>query len=591
MGGFIFLKMAHVKQKLLVTDKIDESGLKPLYKYFSVDIKVGLKPGDLAGIIANYDAVITRTSTPLPAEIIRKAKNLKVIGRAAIGVDNIDIFAATARKIGVINAPLGNSRVTAEHTIGLLFALLRNIPQAAGDLKKGLWNKQKYTGYQLMGKTLGIVGFGNVGKHVYKIARGIGLKVVVCEPYVRLPKKVRKATFEELLKDSDIITFHVPATYLTRKMFNKNTISFCRNGVYIINCSRGAVVDENAVKEGLKSGKIAGFAVDVFNREPEVDPQLLNFPNVIATPHIAGSTFESQKQSIQEVVSAVLQFIKGIPPANLVNPQVFKKKETGKKERFGFDAVIFDCDSTLSAIEGVDELAKWNGVGNEVVELTNDAMNGDINFEKVYDRRLKLIKPSAGQLIKLGDLYIKNLVMDAGEVISALKLMGIEVFMVSGGFSASLLILGKKLGIADKNIFGNDLIHDKNGNYLSMVEGPLRRNHGKLQIVRQIKGKKLVIGDSITDLETREYADLFVGYGGVVRREKVESGADIYLYHESLSPVIPISAGYKNTVKLLETKYAKYIGKAMDILFHTKHVRMDSKVSTGLSEFRKLAYY
>lgn len=578
--------------RLLITDKIDEKELAPLAKQFHIDKKIGIAPAELAKVIGNYEGVITRSSTALPKEIIKKGKNLKVIGRAGIGVDNIDIFAATANRVAVLNAPMGNSRVTAEHTLGLLFALLRHIPQASAELKKGVWAKQKYVGTQIYGKTLGIIGFGNVGKHVYQIASGIGLKVIVCEPYLRMPKEVKKVTFEELLAQSDIITFHVPATYLTRKMLNKHTLLLCKNGVYIINCSRGAVVDEQAIKSGLQSGKIAGFAVDVFTREPEVDPQLLAYPNVIATPHIAGSTYESQQQSIQEVVAGIMAYVKGKPPSNLLNPQVFHKEKSNlKKDGFAFDAVIFDSDSTLSSIEGIDELGRFVGKLTEVAKLTKQGMDGTISYEQIYEKRLQIVRPTREQVLRLGKLYFDTLVEDAQSVVSALQHIGIDVYIVSGGYSGALRQLGKALGLSDKQIFGNDLIHDEKGNYQTFVEGPLKRNHGKLQIIRQIPGRKLVVGDSVTDLETKEYIDLFVGYGGVVRRKIVEQQADVYLYHKSLSPILVMAAGYENTLQLLSTKFRPQVGKALDLLSHPKHVKVHPLVKPRFAEFKKLAYY
>lgn len=578
--------------KLLLTDKVDERELLPLAEFFTIDKKIGITEKELIKLIRKYDAVITRSSTAVSKNVLQNAKKLRIVGRAGIGVDNIDIFEATKRKIAVLNAPLGNSRVTAEHTIGLLFSLLRHIPQASQELKNGIWAKSKYTGYQIMGKTLGIVGFGNVGKWVYEIAVAVGLKVIVCEPYITLPDNVRKVTFEELLKESDIVSFHVPATYLTNKMLNKNTLLLCKNGVYIINCSRGKVIAEEAIINGLRTGKIAGFAVDVFTKEPNVNTELMSYANVIATPHIAGSTYESQKQSIQEVVKGIIDFVNGIPPSNLLNPQVFRKSDkTISKKPIEFDAVIFDMDSTLSEIEGNDLLGKWLGMEKEIAKLTNAGMNGELPYEEVFDKRLEIVKPSIGVLSKLGNHYIQNLVEDAKAVVNALKYIGINVYIVSGGYTQSLIEAGRGLGITSKYIFGNDLLHDKKGNYQSYVGGPLRRNHGKLQIVRQIPGKKIVIGDAITDLETKEYIDLFIGYGGVVKRKYVEERSDVYLFHKSLVPVLVIASGYNRTLKLLDTKYKKYIGKGLDILFHPKHVKVNKRWKKQFAEFNKLAYY
>ena len=366
--------------KLLVTDKIDPNPLDLLKKYYEIDIKTDLKPGQLEKIIANYHCIITRSRTAISEKIISDADNLKIIARAGIGVDNIDIFAATRKKIAVINAPLGNARSTAEHTIGLIIALLRHIPQASNDLKNGLWNKTKYVGTQLAGKTLGIVGFGNVGKEVCKMAKGLGLKVIICEPYIRLPAHLKHVTYEELLKESDIISFHVPSTYLTRNMLNRNTLKLCRQEVFIVNCSRGGVVDENCLIRGLEEGKIKGLALDVFNNEPKPNSKLLAFSNTIATPHIAGSTVESQYQSVTEVVNGILSLVKNIPPDNLLNPQVFEKTAVPRKKILEYDAVIFDCDSTLTLIEGIDELASFSGKKEPIARLTRLAQEGRLEF-------------------------------------------------------------------------------------------------------------------------------------------------------------------------------------------------------------------
>ena len=596
--------------RLLITDNIDESGLGPLKKHFRIDKKIGIIRERLLREIINYDAIITRSSTAIDREIIQNSTKLKAIGRCGIGVDNIDIFAATERKIAVINAPRGNARATAEHTIGLLFSLFRYIPQATYDLKKGIWNKQKFVGNQIFGKTLGIVGFGNVGREVARIARGIGLKVLVCEPYVRLPKSVTKVTFEELLKESDIVTLHVPSTYLTRQMVNAATLNLFKKEAYLINCSRGAVVDEKSVYNALISGKLAGFAVDVFKMEPIGTPrlrhplsdnqiadrfiysELLKLPNVIATPHIAGSTIESQKQSVTEVVTGICQYLEGKVPANLLNPQVFQKiKKMKTTAKWDFEAVILDCESTLSAIEGIDVLAEMVGKKEEVSTLTKKAMEGLFPFESIYEKRLEIVRPTREQLFILGDKYIDNLVEDAKGVIEALQFLGKKIYIVSGGINTALFFLGEKLGLPRENIFGNDLLFDEKGRYKTFIEGPLRRNHGKLQIIRQIQGRKIVIGDGVTDLETRECIDLFVGYGGVVRRAKVEQESEIFLSCNSLAPFLVIAAGIDGCKALLQTKFRKYVGKGLDLLFHPRHVKIERKILVKLGELKKLAYY
>ena len=540
--------------KLLVTDKIDPNPLDLLKKYYEIDIKTDLKPGQLEKIIANYHCIITRSRTAISEKIISDADNLKIIARAGIGVDNIDIFAATRKKIAVINAPLGNARSTAEHTIGLIIALLRHIPQASNDLKNGLWNKTKYVGTQLAGKTLGIVGFGNVGKEVCKMAKGLGLKVIICEPYIRLPAHLKHVTYEELLKESDIISFHVPSTYLTRNMLNRNTLKLCRQEVFIVNCSRGGVVDENCLIRGLEEGKIKGLALDVFNNEPKPNSKLLAFSNTIATPHIAGSTVESQYQSVTEVVNGILSLVKNIPPDNLLNPQVFEKTAVPRKKILEYDAVIFDCDSTLTLIEGIDELASFSGKKEPIARLTRLAQEGRLEFEEVFQQRLKILTPSRQSLDKLADLYLDNLVIDASETFEALRLLNKKIYIISGSYTPALLKLSQKFGIPREQIFANDLIFDKQGNYLNYIEGPLKRNHGKLQIIRRIPGRKIMFGDGITDLEARNLVDLFVGFGGVSRREIVEQSSEIYIYAQSLTPALVLAAGRKGVKIVLKTK-------------------------------------
>lgn len=580
------------KMNLLVTDKIDLQGLTPLRRYFKIDKKIGISSTELEKIIGKYHCLITRSATAVPSELINRAKNLKIISRTGIGVDNIDIFAATRHKIAVINAPKGNARSTAEHTVGMIFALLRKIPQAHHDLKRGIWAKSKYVGTQLYGKTLGIVGYGNVGKEVYRIARGIGLNIIVCEPYIRMPKNIRHVTFEELLSQSDIITFHVPMTYLTRHMLNYSTLKMCQQHVFIINCSRGAVIDEAAVKTALINGHIAGLAIDVYVKEPKVDPQLLALDNVVATPHIAGSTTESQKESITEVVGGILQYISGKAPSNLLNPQVFQKKRIIRKKPVQeFDTVIFDCDSTLCTIEGIDELAAFLGKRKEISLLTRQAMEGTANFEDIFHKRLDILKPKRQHLDRLGELYRQNITTDARATIEALRLLGKKVYLLSSSYTPAILHLANSLGLEPKNIFANDLIFNGDGSYRSYIEGPLRRNHGKLQIIRQIAGRKLMIGDGITDLEARHLLDLFIGFGGVAVRPKVEIDSDIFLYNRSMTPVLVLAAGLTGCIKLLSTKYRRYVGKGLDLLSHPKHSKLNSIQKRQLAVMKKLAYY
>lgn len=578
------------KRKLLITDHIDETGLAPLEQFFTVEKRFGITASELQVCIPVYDAIITRSPTAVSQELIRRGKKLSIIARAAIGVDNIDIQEATQHRIAVINAPKGNARSTAEHTIGLLFALLRHIPQANADLKRNIWGKQKYVGTQVAGKTLGIIGFGNVGKEVYALAKGLGMRVIVCEPYITLPKSVKKTTLESLLAEADIVTLHVPATYLTKKLINTVTLSLMKPGAFLLNASRGAVVDETAVLRALNTQRIAGFAQDVFTKEPPVIHDLLLHPNVVATPHIAGSTRESQLQSVHEIVTGIVHYCKGEMPHNLLNPQVFHKKKSPKKTQ-AFDAIIFDCDSTLCTIEATDELAAMVGKRMEITKITTAAMEGSIPFDEAYTKRLALIRPTREHLTKLGHAYIANMSLHAKDVVGALKLLGKKLYIISGSYWEPLRMVAEFLDLPDRQVFGNDLLFDSTGQFEAIVEGPLIRNHGKLQILRQIPGKKLFIGDGITDLEAKEVVDLFVGYGGVARRKSVEQSADVYIKTKTLLPALAIGAGLSGCKDLMTTPYRKLIGKSIDHLFHEKDVTISQSFLQKLDELRELAYY
>ncbi len=311
--------------KVLVSDNIAEAGVKILEQTpgIEVDVKVGLSHEELKNIIGEYDALIIRSATKVDADIISAAKKLKVIGRAGIGLDNVDINAATQKGIVVMNTPGGNAITTAEHTIAMMMALSRNIPQATASLKAGKWEKKKFQGRELFNKTLGVIGFGQIGRIVADRAKGLKMKVIVYDPYIK-PDMIEKldmepVSFEELLKKADYITIHTPKTKETINMFNKDTFRMMKKGAMLINCARGGIVNEEDLYEALVSGHLAGAALDVFSQEPPGKIPLMELDNFICTPHLGASTIEAQEKVAVDIANQVVLYLLHGTVKNAVN--------------------------------------------------------------------------------------------------------------------------------------------------------------------------------------------------------------------------------------------------------------------------------
>ncbi|MDK2931637.1 MAG: D-3-phosphoglycerate dehydrogenase / 2-oxoglutarate reductase [Bacillota bacterium] len=310
--------------KILVTDGVAREGIELLRKEAHVDVSKPLDEAALLERISEYDGIMVRSATKVTARCIAAARCLKVIGRAGAGVDNIDVDAATRKGIVVVNAPGGNSVAVAEHTIALLLCLARNVPQACAHVKSGGWERGKFMGTEVRGKVLGIFGLGRAGVEVAKRALALGMKVLAYDPGVSASKAasmgVVPAEPEDVFANSDFISLHVPVTPETIGLIRRETIALMKEGVRIINCSRGKVVDESALVEGLKSGKVAGAALDVLASEPPPsDHPLLGFDNVIVTPHLGASTSEAQMNVALETAKAMLAVLRGEPVPNAVN--------------------------------------------------------------------------------------------------------------------------------------------------------------------------------------------------------------------------------------------------------------------------------
>jgi len=318
--------------KVLVTDTLAKVGIDVLSQAADVSVCPGISHDELKRIIGDYDALIVRSTTKVTRDVIEAARKLKVIGRAGVGIDNIDVEAATERGIYVINSPDAVTIAAAEHTMALLLALARRVVKAHSAMKtamesSGTVERKQFMGVQLAGKTIGIIGIGRIGSYVARLSRAFGMRVIGYDPFVTpesaLQKGVEWVELERLLREADIISLHVPLTDETYHMIDASKFNLMKDGVMLINTSRGAVIDEAALYEALKKGKVSGAAVDVVEAEPPWKSKLLELDNVIVTPHLGASTFEAQEIAARDIAEQVLMVLRGEMPRSAVNmPQL-----------------------------------------------------------------------------------------------------------------------------------------------------------------------------------------------------------------------------------------------------------------------------
>jgi D-3-phosphoglycerate dehydrogenase / 2-oxoglutarate reductase len=309
--------------KVLVADSLSKEGIDIMKAVAEVEVKTGLKETELIAIISDYEGMVVRSQTQVTAPIIEAGKKLIIIGRAGVGVDNIDLEAATRRGIIVVNAPTGNTISAAEHAIALMLSLSRYIPAANYALKSGKWERSKFTGTEVRGKTLGIIGLGNVGSAVARRARGLEMKLIGYDPFVSQDHarnlQINIVSLEKLYKESDYISLHIPLTSQTKEMIGTKEIALMKPTVRIINTARGGLINEEALANALKERKIAGAAIDVFPQEPCTSSLLFGLDNVIVTPHLGASTAEAQVMAASDVAEQIVDVFKGLPPKYAVN--------------------------------------------------------------------------------------------------------------------------------------------------------------------------------------------------------------------------------------------------------------------------------
>ncbi|PLK27680.1 phosphoglycerate dehydrogenase [Novosphingobium sp. TH158] len=323
------------KPRVLISDKMDPNAAKIFEERgCDVDVITGETPEQLIARIGDYDGVAIRSSTRVTKEILDAAKNLKVIGRAGIGVDNVDIPYASSKGVVVMNTPFGNSITTAEHAIAMMFALARQIPEANAQTQAGLWPKNGFMGVEVTGKTLGLIGAGNIGSIVAARALGLRMKVVAFDPFLSPERAVElgieKVELDELLARADFITLHTPLTDQTRNILSKENLAKTKKGVRIINCARGGLIDEAALKEAMDSGQVAGAALDVFQTEPAKESPLFGTPNFICTPHLGASTTEAQVNVALQVAEQMADYLVNGGVTNALNMPSLSAEEAPK---------------------------------------------------------------------------------------------------------------------------------------------------------------------------------------------------------------------------------------------------------------------
>ena len=307
-----------VSGRVLVCDSIDQAGIDSMKRAgLSVDYKPEIKPAELVSSVKDYEVIIVRSRTKITKEVVDAAANAKIIARVGVGLDNVDVKAAEEKKIRVINAPEAASIAVAELAIGLMISLARSIPRADAESKRGNWIKKELMGTQLSGRYLGIVGVGNIGRNIGRMAKGLRMNLIGYDPYPINPEYIKETgmivtDINTLLESADFVTCHVPSTPETKHMFNAERFAKMKPTAYLVNTSRGEIIDENALYEALKGGKLAGAALDVFEVEPPTNKQLLALPNLVCTPHVGAQTREAQELASTVIAEKVIQILRGV---------------------------------------------------------------------------------------------------------------------------------------------------------------------------------------------------------------------------------------------------------------------------------------
>jgi len=403
--------------KILVSDKLAPEGVEILKKEgFQVDVETGLTPEELKKKIKNYDALVIRSATKVTKEIIQAAEKLKVVGRAGVGVDNVNVVEATKKGVMVMNTPMGNTISAAEHALALILALSRNVPQAHCSLKERKWEKKKFLGTEVYGKTLGIIGLGKIGTHLAKIVQGVGMKVIGYDPFLTKDRGenlgVELTTLEDLLKRADYISVHTPLTAQTKHLIGEKQFKLMKDKVKIVNCARGGIIDEGALYKALKEKRIAGAALDVFEKEPPLDSPLLELDNLTVTPHLGASTEEAQYNVAVEVAQQVADALKRGIYRNAINIPTIEPQEWVKikpyltlGEKIGsFQAQILEGNIEKVEISYAGKITDFNLpllTSSLLKGLLDPTFSEDLNYVNAHllaeERGIKVLEHKSGK--------------------------------------------------------------------------------------------------------------------------------------------------------------------------------------------------
>lgn len=516
------------KKKVLISDKMSPQA-EAIFKQngIEVDVITGKTPEELKAIIGNYDGLAIRSSTTATREIIETGKNLKVIGRAGIGVDNVDIPAATENGVVVMNTPFGNSITTAEHAIALMMALAREIPAANASTHAGKWEKNRFMGVEVAGKTLGLIGCGNIGGIVADRAQGLKMKVIGYDPYLSPEKakerNIEKVELDELLKRADFITLHTPLNDATRNILNEKSLAKTKKGVRIINCARGGLIVEEDLKKAIESGHVAGAALDVFEVEPAKTNSLFGMEKVVCTPHLGASTSEAQENVAIQVAEQMSDYLNNGTVTNAVNIPSVSAEDAAKLKPYlnlaaqlgNFAGQIVDsgiksikieyegaaaklnCKPLTSALlTGIlsKHISAVNMVNAPVVAKDRGIAVSEVNHDRTgdYQNLIKLtVTTEKGEQYVSGTLFggTKPRIVEVGSVKLEASL-GRNMLYISNEDKPGLIgNLGKLLGDANVNVANFHLGRGetKNGNALALVEVDQKPEDSLLQQISKLQ--------------------------------------------------------------------------------------------------------
>jgi D-3-phosphoglycerate dehydrogenase / 2-oxoglutarate reductase len=450
--------MADKKKKVLITDPISEEGIEVLKKDAIVDLKEGIKEAEIISIIGGYDALMVRSQTKVTAAIIEAGKNLQVIARAGVGIDNVDVEAATRCGVIVINAPTGNTVSAAEHAFALMMALARNIPQANSSLKSCQWKRNDFMGTELRGKTLGVIGLGNVGGEVAKRAAAFEMKLIGMDPMVseEYAKKlgVTLTDLPTIMKQADFVTLHIPLNAQTKGIIGAKEIAMAKPGMRIINCARGGLIDEKALVQAIHDKKMAGAAIDVFEKEPCTESILFSEPNIIVTPHLGASTAEAQVLAARDVAEQIADMFKGLPARAAINvPYVSSEAMEAQMPYMGLISSM--CKIAFKIGEGQTKTIriKYNGdIANYNTNALKAAVVGGLirtNDERVNIVNLNLVATKRGlTIVEEKDTNCANYA----------SLLTVEIETTTGNYVVAGTIINKEAHIVRINDYWLDIV-------------------------------------------------------------------------------------------------------------------------------------